>query len=55
MQAIVLAAGLGRRLGKLTEIRTIHPAGLNQGPFKPTAVPTVKRSPEPGGGRHGAD
>jgi predicted dehydrogenase len=27
------------RLGKLTEITTILPAGLNQGPFKPTAVP----------------
>ncbi len=27
------------RLGKLTAITTILPAGLNQGPFKPTAVP----------------
>ncbi len=27
------------RLGKLTEITTILPAGLNQGPFKPAEVP----------------
>jgi predicted dehydrogenase len=27
------------RLGKLTDITTILPAGLNAGPFKPTAVP----------------
>src|SRR5205085_7428756 len=27
------------RLGKLTEITTILPAGLSQGPFKSTAVP----------------
>ena len=33
------------RLGKLAEITTILPAGLNQGPFKSTAVPKDKLPP----------